>query len=102
MLKLSRSTYLRSFSILRIRDSLLLYARSKAGDEMAILKQTGIWLTVYTPPSSGLPFLAVTHLPTGDVSAVPFRTYEEAEAHIASMVAVKTHVLNEVLDAKGS
>ena len=69
---------------------------------MAILKEAGIWLTVYTPPNAGLPFLAVTHLPTGDVSAVPFRTYEEAEAHIAAMVSAETHVLNEVLDAKGT
>jgi hypothetical protein len=60
-----------------------------------------IWYTVYTPPAGDFPFLAVTHLPTGDVSAVPFRTYEEAEQHIAAMTSAQTQVLNEVLEEKG-
>ena len=59
-----------------------------------------IWYTVYTPPAGDFPFLAVTHLPTGDVSAVPFRTYEEAEQHIAAMTSAQTQVLNDVLEEK--
>lgn len=66
------------------------------------LKDSAIWYSVYTPPSGEFPFLAVTHLPTGDVSAVPFRTYEEAEAHIATISRAESHVLNEVLEARGA
>ncbi|MFC5067565.1 hypothetical protein [Flaviflagellibacter deserti] len=66
------------------------------------LTDNGIWYTVYTPPRAEFPFLAVTHLPTGDVSAVPFRTYEEAELHIAAVSQAETHILNEVTGAHGT
>jgi hypothetical protein len=39
---------------------------------------------VYVPPKPGFPFLAVMILPNGEVSAVAYRTAEEAEAHNAS------------------
>jgi len=59
------------------------------------LKDDAVLYTVYTPPRADLPFLAVTHLPTGDVSVVPFRTYDEAERHIATIAQAETIVLNE-------
>jgi hypothetical protein len=64
------------------------------------LNDDAILYSVYTPPRGDLPFLAVTHLPTGDVSAVPFRTYEEAENHIATISQAKTLVVNEVSEAR--
>lgn len=38
-------------------------------------------LVVYDPPRADLPFLAVTIAANGLVSAVPYATSEEADAH---------------------
>jgi hypothetical protein len=44
-----------------------------------------IRLIVYDPPQEGYPFLAVAILPTGEVSAVPYNSLREAEAHNAAL-----------------
>ena len=46
----------------------------------------GIWFAVYSPPSEGLPFLSVMHLPDGKISAVACATREEAESATSTIL----------------
>ncbi len=43
-----------------------------------------IRMTIYDPPKSDLPYLAVMLMPDGAVHAVPYDTFAEAEAHVIS------------------
>jgi len=49
-----------------------------------------LWYVVYSPPRSGLPFLAVTLSPDGAATARPFQTAEEAAAFNREMAAAES------------
>jgi hypothetical protein len=55
---------------------------------------------VYDPPNARLPYLAIVIAPSGEITAVPYKTAAEAEDHIGEQWHLGNHLTNSIVIRK--